>query len=95
MSFLKKLFRGGKSQDQENIPGAEVEYKGFLIRAAPYKVKGQYQSCGVISKIIDGNMKEHRFIRADKFSNMTDAVMMIHIKARRIIDEMGDDIFSE
>lgn len=93
MLFLKKLFSGGKSQTQEKIPDAETEYKGFLICATPYKVDGQYQSCGLISKTIGGEVKEHRFIRADKFTSLHDAVAMIHIKARRIVDEQGEQIF--
>jgi len=101
MSFLKKLFGGKKSQGDGaaaqpalNLKGAEVEYNGFIIRATPYLEGGQYQSCGVILKEIDGEMREHRFIRADRFSGTEDAVLMIHTKARQIIDEQGERIFT-
>jgi len=92
MSFLKKLFGGrnqkdGDSQQQPIIDGAEIEYSGFIIRATPFKEAGQYQSCGVILKEIDGTLREYRFIRADRFT-------MIHIKARQIIDEQGNTLFS-
>lgn len=95
MSFWKKLF--GKSSngavDNKPIAGAEIEYDGFIIHATPYASEGQFQSCGVISKTINGEVKEHRFVRADRFPNLQDAVQMVHIKARQIIDEQGAHLF--
>lgn len=97
MSFLQKLF--GKStrasEGVAKIDGGETEYKGFIILATPYKNEGQLQSCGVISKVINGEKKEYRFIRADRFTNLDDAVAMIHIKGRQIIDEQGERIFQQ
>jgi len=99
MSFFRKLFGGSKrqgagaAQPALNLKGAEIEYNGFIIRATPYLEGGQYQSCGVICKEIDGEMREHRFIRADRFAGVEDAVLMIHTKARQIINEQGDKIF--
>ena len=48
-----------------------VEYKGFVIRAAPYKNNGHYQTAGVIARDIGGERKEHRFIRANSSPPMT------------------------
>lgn len=97
MSFLQKLF--GKSSrasgETVKIDSGETEYKGFNILATPYKSEGQLQSCGVISKVINGEKKEYRFIRADRFTNLDDAVAMIHIKGRQIIDEQGSRIFQQ
>lgn len=97
MSFLQKLF--GKSSrasdDGTKIDGGETEYKGFIILATPFKSEGQLQSCGVISKVINGEKKEYLFIRADRFTNLDDAVAMIHIKGRQIIDEQGERIFQQ
>lgn len=96
MSFFKKLFgKAGHEVADAPAEGSELEYQGFIIRATPYKNEGLLQSCGVISKIINGEKKEHRFIRADRFTNMDDAVAMIHIKARQIIDEQGERIFEQ
>mgnify|MGYP000163801453 CR=1 FL=1 len=70
MSFLKKLFGGGSSADTAAAkPKRQIEYNGFLIAATPYKEAGQWQTCGVVSRTINGEAKEHRFIRADRFAD--------------------------
>ena len=95
MSFLQRLFGKSPSTSSEKseIDGGQTEYKGFIISATPYKNEGQLQSCGVISKTVNGETKSYRFIRADRFTNLDDAVAMIHIKGRQIIDEQGERIF--
>lgn len=91
MSFWKKLFGGG-SQTAE-APGEPVEHKGYTILPTPFLEGGQFQTCGVISKEINGEVKEHRFIRADRFSSKEDAVEVTIRKAQQVIDEQGDRIF--
>jgi len=95
MSFLKSLFGlGGKGAEPET-PAAvsEVEHKGFLIRATPFKEAGQYQTCGVISKEVDGVRKEHKFIRADRFPAIETAAEIAISKGKQIVDEQGERIF--
>lgn len=93
MSFWKKLFGGGDGQ-AASVPQSEpVEHKGFIIRATPFTEDGQYQTCGVITKEVDGETKEHRFIRADRFPSLEDATDTTLRKGRQIIDQMGDKIF--
>ena len=91
MSFWKKLFGGGAVREEP--PLDPVEYKGFTIRPTPFVEDGQYQTCGVIAKEIGGEMKEHRFIRADRFPSRDDAVDVTLRKARQLIDEQGERIF--
>ncbi|WP_434723637.1 HlyU family transcriptional regulator [Mesorhizobium sp. RIZ17] len=96
MSFLKKLFGGGSSEATETgstKPAKQVEHKGFLISATPYKAEGQYQTCGVVSKEVDGVMKEHRFIRADRFAGLDDAVDISIKKGIQLVDEQGERMF--
>jgi len=93
MSFWKRLFGGGGSAAEETA-GEPVEYKGFTIRPTPFTEGGQYQTCGVISKEVGGEVKEHRLIRADRFASKEDAVETTLRKARQVIDEQGDRIFS-
>jgi len=94
MSFFSALFgRGG------NAPAGKasepVEYKGYVIQAAPYKNNGHYQTAGTIAREINGVKKEHRFIRADAYISYEDAVAFTLSKARQIIDLQGDRIFNE
>ena len=92
MSFFKKLFGGGEPKAPEPAPTSEHE--GFTIHATPYQAEGQWQMCGVIEKEVDGEMKSHRFIRADRFGSQGDAVDMTFMKARQIIDQSGTRLFS-
>ncbi len=70
-----------------------MEYKGFIIRPAPFKENGQYQTAGVIEREIDGVRKEHRFIRADAYATYEDAVNFTLNKARQMIDLQGERLF--
>lgn len=91
MSFFKKLFGGGTPKAEEAAPTSEHE--GFTIHATPYSHEGQWQMCGVIEKEIGGELKSHRFIRADRFAGKSDAVEMTFLKARQIIDQNGERLF--
>ena len=96
MSFLKSLFGLGGSKEGAGGPAAatkEAEHKGFIIRATPYKDGGQYQTAGTISKEIDGEMKEHKFVRADRFATIEEAADLSLSKGRQIIDEQGERMF--
>lgn len=96
MSFLKRLFGLGNSEQGNGKAQPEPvssEHKGFIILATPFAEAGQFQTCGLIRKEIDGVLQEHKFIRADRFASMDDAVNITLIKARQIIDEQGDGMF--
>ncbi len=96
MSFLKRLFGGGAGSADaaaDARPVKQVEHKGFTISATPYKAEGQYQTCGVVSKAIDGETKEHRFIRADRFPGIDDAAEVSIKKGIQLVDEQGEKLF--
>jgi hypothetical protein len=94
MSFLKRLFGGGGAGEPAAAkPAKQIEHKGFTVSATPYKNDGQYQTCGVVSKEIGGVVKEHKFIRADRFAGLDDAVDVSLKKGQQIIDEQGERIF--
>jgi hypothetical protein len=97
MSFLKSLFGlGGKGAGEATSAAAkEAEHKGFIIRATPYKDGGQYQTAGTISKEIGGEMKEYKFIRADRFSTAEEAADLSLSKGRQIINEQGERMFDK
>jgi hypothetical protein len=94
MSFWSALF-GGRGGDAKTEKVADpVEYKGYVIRAAPYKNNGHYQTAGSIERDIGGVKKEHRFIRADAYASYDDAVTFTVNKARQIIDLQGERMFT-
>ena len=97
MSFLKKLFGGGNGgAASETAPASakkQIEYNGFTVKATPYKEGGQWQTCGIVSKTIDGVVKEHRFIRADRFSDEDSAVDHSILKGQQIVDQVGERVF--
>lgn len=97
MSILKKLFGAAtkESAGREEHRSEPQDYNGFRIVATPYKEAGQYQLCGVVSKEVDGVAREHRFIRADRFAALDDAVAMTFFKARQIVDQQGDRLFGD
>ena len=93
MSFLKRLFGGGTATPAA-LPTRETEHKGFTIRAEPYKSDGgQFQTAGTIAKLVDGEPKLHRFVRADRHGSVDDALEFSLAKGRQIVDEQGDRMF--
>jgi hypothetical protein len=94
MSFWKSLFGGGKRSEPAKAI-REAEHNGFRIEAMPYAEAGQFQVAGVISKEVDGTMKTHRFVRADRFASLEDAADFAIMKARQIVDQQGERIFDE
>jgi hypothetical protein len=94
MSFLKKLFGGGSSESPAaSGPKKQLDYNGYVIKATPYREQGQWQTCGTVAKTIDGETKEHRFIRADRFSDEDAAADHAIMKGQQIVDQVGDRMF--
>ncbi len=96
--MVLKWFRG-KSDDADagaaKPAGDPVEYNGFTIQPAPQKTGGGWNTAGIISKEIGGEMKTHNFIRVDTHSNKDDAVSFAVVKGQQIIDEQGDALFKD
>ena len=98
MSLLKRLFGGGeKAAVPAGAAGGEetarLDYKGFVIRAMPYKDRGQFQLAGTIEKEIGGTSKTHRFVRADRSTMVEEITEMALAKGQKIVDEQGDALF--
>jgi len=92
MSILSALFAKLAPAAAEKTP-EPVEYKGFIIRPAPFRAAGQFQTAGTIEREINGVRKEHRFIRADAFASFDDAVTFTLAKARQMVDLQGERMF--
>ena len=97
MSFWKRLLGFGSSEPKDPgpaKPAAEVEHRGFTVRAEPYRAEGgQYQTAGTVLKEVEGAVKEHRFIRADRFPSQDDATEFSLQKGRQLVDEQGERLF--
>jgi hypothetical protein len=87
MAFWSKWFASAPAAAQG--PARSEDYKGFTIEAHPFKEGGQFQLAGVIRK--DG--REHKFIRADKFTDKDDCVDITMSKGRLIVDQSGERMF--
>ena len=96
MSFLKKLFGGSDlpAEPAASKASKQIDYNGFTIKATPYKEGGQWQTCGTVSKTVDGAVKEHRFVRADRFSDEASAADHAIMKGQQIVDQMGERVFN-
>ncbi|HEY6602512.1 MAG TPA: HlyU family transcriptional regulator [Xanthobacteraceae bacterium] len=88
-----RLVGGQATGGTEGPPAPAVEYKGYRIRATPYRTNGVYQTAGIIEKDTPEGVKEHRFIRADTHQGREEAIAFAISKAKQIIDLQGDRIF--
>ena len=90
MSLLSKLFGGGGA-----APEAEPEeYDGFKITPTPAKEGPRYRIGALIEKEIDGALQSHTLIRADTLDDLQGAKDASVGKAKQLIDQMGDRLFS-
>ena len=92
MSILSRLFGGSSA------PSAAAEpeiHEGFNIFSEPMKDGSGYRVSARIEKEIDGELKSHHLIRADicESKDMADEVTIR--KAKTLIDQMGDRLFTE
>ena len=89
-SFFQSLFGGGEAK-----PSEPVEYKGFLIEAAPINEDGKYRTAGYISGELDGETRRIQFIRADQNSSLEAAIAHAITKGQQIIDEQGNSLLNK
>ena len=95
MSFWKSLLGAGGSIVSPSASSPAEDYKGFTIRATPMQMGSEFQLAGEISKQIDGALKVHKFVRADRLGSREDAVTFALAKARLIVDEQGETMFAQ
>lgn len=93
VGFLKRIFGGGASG--ASAPAATEEYEGFIISAEPISESGQFRLAGSITKELNGEMQEHKFIRADIFTSKDQADEFALLKGRQMIDQLGDRVFQQ
>ena len=93
MGLISSLL--GLFSAKDEAPAAEpVEYKGFQILVEPRNTGGQFGVGARILKTVDGEAKEHRFIRADMLPSRESCAEVTLNKAKMTIDQLGDRLFS-
>ncbi|TCL09918.1 hypothetical protein BXY66_1985 [Shimia isoporae] len=92
MSFLKRLFGGGETEEA-SVSADSLEYEGYTITPSPIKEGGQFRVSAKIEGYVDGVAKEHTLIRADVIRDHDEAVEMSVRKAKQLIDQMGAALF--
>ncbi len=94
--FLRRLTSGGSEDDAApEARGPAVEYEGYAIHAAPQRQGSQWLTAGLITKEFPDGVKEHHFIRAETHASQDDAKAFAVLKAKQIIDERGDKLFTD
>jgi len=91
--FFNRVF-GSKDDPPKSRAVDAVIYQEFEIRPAPVKEGSGWRISGTIVKEVDGATREHVFIRADSCADQESAVVLTVRKARQLIDEQGEKIFS-
>ncbi|KJZ16129.1 transcriptional regulator [Marinomonas sp. S3726] len=92
-SGIKNLFSG--SGEAEVKAEEAVEYKGFSIIPAPMSEGGQYRVAATITQTLsEDEVKTHNFIRSDLIPNRDECISITLRKAKMMIDQQGDRIFS-
>ncbi|MGR3539868.1 MAG: HlyU family transcriptional regulator [Hasllibacter sp.] len=86
MSFLKKLFGGGRSAPEDARP---VAHEGFAITPRPAPEGGKWR----IGALIEKDGQSHHMIRADLLESREAAAEASLRKARQMIDEQGKRLF--
>ncbi|WP_310618993.1 HlyU family transcriptional regulator [Flexibacterium corallicola] len=97
MSFLSRLFKGPDKQETQKPKEATppLDYNGYQITADPIDESGQWRLSGTILKTVDGETREHSFIRADTFPSENECREFTLRKGKQLVDQMGDSLFGE
>lgn len=85
MSLFSKLFGGDAAPDPDPI-----DYKGFAITPQPAKESGRYR----IGALIEKDGQTHSLIRADTLDDKAGADEASINKAKQVIDQVGEGLFS-
>ncbi len=93
--FLRRLTGGGEDDAAPAPSKPAVAYEGYAIHAIPRRQGAQWLTAGLITKDFPDGVKEHHFIRAETHASQDDASAFAVLKAKQIIDERGDKLFTD
>lgn len=80
------------SAGAKQVQGETVDYKGYRITPTPLVEGGQFRVSGVIESVAEPE-KRHHFIRSDLVAGQDEACDFTVLKARLMIDQLGDSLF--
>lgn len=96
LSSILSIFTGSSSSNGAAKPMAEPRsYKDCVIHAEPIREGSQFRLAGRIEREVDGRVLQRKFIRADVFSSLDDALEGTFRKAQQIIDQNGPALFGD
>lgn len=94
MSLFSRLFGGGGGGAASKTEVEPVLHEGCRIYPEPINEGGRFRIAARIEKDIGGEVKTHQLIRADVVDGQDTAVELSTSKAKSMIDQMGDSIFT-
>lgn len=77
-------------------PGSIAErerYEGVELQARPIREGNLWRVAGTIQRGSGGDAETHDFVRADTMSDHDQAVKMSLLKARQLVDDLGETLF--
>ena len=86
--MFSKFFGSRKQPEQE-----PETYKDFAIYPAAQKDSGGFRLAARVEKQVGDDLKVHHLIRADTLNTQEAANDAAVVKAKLLIDQMGDRIF--
>ncbi|WP_150523930.1 HlyU family transcriptional regulator [Roseibium sediminis] len=92
--LLKGLFGSGDGSGKKGSSRPAELYEGYEIIAEPRPAGGQWQVAGRIEKDAGEERKVHVFVRADTMPSEDEAATHMVRKAKVMIDQQGDSIFT-
>ena len=94
--ILKKVFGGGSADGAPAVVEREaVEYNGYRIIPMMRKEPEGLRVAGRIELEKGDDVLRHDFVRADVYHSEDDTLPVVIQKAKRIIDEQGERIFTQ
>jgi hypothetical protein len=93
LHFLRGLIADRAAKADSTTRAESVSYAGYIIEPRPRQVERGWTTEGNTSKEISGVLKSQHFTRVDTHGVRNDAISLAIQKAKKIIDEQGENLF--
>mgnify|MGYP000539584069 CR=1 FL=1 len=92
--FFKRLFASAANENEPQGNDPDEVYNDVELFARPVGEGGQWRVAGTLRKQVEGQVVERKFVRADLLPDQETARTMTLAKARMIIDQNGDSLWT-